>query len=171
MNGKESVVFDMTPGKRRCGRQPMTAERFWARVDRSGEGCWLWLRGVNPQGYGVLGWRHQNRLLAHRVAWTLANGEPPGDRVIMHTCDNPQCVRPEHLVAGTAAENIADRNAKGRQAKGEAAGNAVLTEDLVIEARRLWAAGVEQKEIARRFGVERTVLHRAVQRKTWRHIP
>lgn len=94
--------------------------RFWAKVDRSGgpEACWLWLAGVrNDDGYGQfrLGGRMQQ---AHRIAYEQANGPIPDGLHVLHRCDVRRCVNPGHLFIGTNADNMADRNAKGRQSRG-----------------------------------------------------
>lgn len=87
--------------------------RFWSNVDRSAEhGCWPWVGRARRVGYGVFG---KPPRLAHRVSWSLNRGRDiPRGQVIMHLCDNPICVRPEHLRLGTHADNIADKVAKGR---------------------------------------------------------
>ena len=88
-------------------------ERFWSKVDRSGE-CWLWT-AAKVQGYGSFDGRR-----AHRVAWELAYGPIPKGvgyhgTCVLHRCDTPACVNPAHLRLGTQADNMADRDAKGRQ--------------------------------------------------------
>lgn len=95
--------------------RPLT-ERLWLKV-RKGDGCWTFTGARNGYGYGVLietvdGQRHER--LAHRVAWSEANGPIPAGMVICHHCDNPPCVRPDHLFLGTHADNMADMIAKGR---------------------------------------------------------
>lgn len=95
-------------------------ERFWAKVDKTpGLGphgtCWHWT-GATVGGYGSMGWNENRKVrshLAHRISYFLEHGEQPGP-VVMHTCDNPRCVNPAHLINSTQAANIADRESKGR---------------------------------------------------------
>lgn len=86
-------------------------ERFWSKVNKTDE-CWLWTRGRTKQGYGTFsldGKTHN----AHRLAWLFTYGDP-GELQVLHRCDNPPCVRPDHLFLGTVADNMKDRDAKGR---------------------------------------------------------
>lgn len=88
-------------------------ERFWSKVDKTNE-CWVWLGTRTEFGYGQFRFEGHTRK-AHRVAWTLANGPVPNDRPnVLHRCDNPPCVRPEHLFVGTLSDNSQDCAAKGR---------------------------------------------------------
>lgn len=89
------------------------AERFWVRVDRAeGAACWHWLRAVTRDGYGYF---HYGRArLAHRVAYELTHGPIPEGMQVCHQCDNPGCVRPDHLFIGTAQDNADDKVRKGR---------------------------------------------------------
>lgn len=87
-------------------------DRFWAKVEKS-NGCWKWT-GMRAHGYGYL-WREGKMVRAHRLSYELFVGDP-GDRVVMHRCDNPGCVNPDHLTLGTVADNNADMRAKQRHA-------------------------------------------------------
>jgi hypothetical protein len=90
-------------------------ERLWGRVLRS-DGCWEFTGTRNGMGYGVLG-RHGRRggnVLAHRAAWELTFGPVPAELCVLHRCDNPPCVRPDHLWLGTRMDNNRDMVAKGR---------------------------------------------------------
>lgn len=91
-------------------------QAFWSRVDKRGEGeCWLWRGSLSRKGgYGAL--CHGGKTLrATRVAWSLAHGRPfPDGLLACHSCDNPPCVNPAHIWAGTAADNMRDALAKGR---------------------------------------------------------
>lgn len=94
-------------------------DRFWSKVDKSGT-CWVWTAHTDRRGYGRMqrGERGQGVILAHRFSWHLATGIDPGDLCVLHLCDNPPCVNPDHLVLGTRAANVLDMINKGRQSSG-----------------------------------------------------
>jgi hypothetical protein len=91
------------------------AERFWAKVDRAGDGCWLWLADLNAGGYGTFR-RGTRMVLAHRLAFELEAGPIPDGLTLDHLCGRPECVRPAHLEPVTAAENLRRRHARSRAA-------------------------------------------------------
>lgn len=88
-------------------------ERFWANVEKS-DGCWKWVGPMRSTGYGRI-WVNKKRGVqsAHRVSWELHH-QDPGEMSVLHHCDNPVCVRPDHLFLGTQADNMRDMTAKGR---------------------------------------------------------
>lgn len=89
-------------------------ERFWKKVQKT-EGCWRWRGTLNSDGYGIA-WcgSRLGRQLAHRVAWVIAHGALPARTHVLHTCDMPACVRPDHLVLGDAKLNSRHRIERGR---------------------------------------------------------
>lgn len=103
--------------------------RFWSKVQKT-ETCWLWTGEASSHfGYGRL---HVNgrRTRAHRYSWELHNGAVPEGKFLLHSCDNPRCVRPEHLRVGTQRENMADKTARGRQARGQRHGMSATSKAL-----------------------------------------
>lgn len=103
------------------GPRGLTAEqRFWRDVDKRGpDECWPWKRSTMRGGYGRFPVTSRNQQRAHRYAYELTHGPIPKDIVICHRCDNPPCCNPAHLFAGTHADNVRDRVAKGRSSSGE----------------------------------------------------
>jgi hypothetical protein len=94
-----------------------TEKDFWERVDKdtSPTGCWLWTGGKN-HGYGRISFNGKN-FLAPRIAWEFTNGPIPDGLDVLHRCDNPPCVRPDHLFLGTLKDNYDDMVQKGRKAQ------------------------------------------------------
>lgn len=91
--------------------------RFWKKVYKT-ETCWLWTAGKDKDGYGKF-WLDEDTIRAHRVSWEMHNGPIPEEMDVLHSCDNPPCVRPSHLFLGDNADNMADRDRKGRNSKGD----------------------------------------------------
>jgi hypothetical protein len=148
-------------------------ERFWRRVNRlQPDGCWIWTGKTERNGYGRIqeGGKGSSQIGAHRLAFRIANGFDP--EVVMHTCDNPPCVNPAHLRAGSYAENSADMKAKGRWKGGVTLGLAHPCAKLDPEKVREIRASpeVSHAELARRYGVGATVIRAVRSGKTWKHI-
>jgi len=161
-------------------------ELFWQKIDQHGPvvsadlgPCWIWTGAPMAVGYGLLtvgsvtnGTR--TRVLAHRLAWELANGPiPVGDgyhgTCIMHKCDVRLCVNPSHLLAGTQRENLRDMTDKGRGKtpglKMTAHPRAKLSEADVLHIRTCTTPG---RELARRYGVSRTAIYLVRKGTNWR---
>lgn len=157
------------------GPKPKPMEdRFWEKV-RKTRRCWLWTGTKNNMGYGTFMRVSPKKELAHRVAWYIAHGELPGAARVLHTCDNPACVRPDHLFLGTMRDNSQDMLAKGRNKyvahPGEANGQAKLTEGQVREMREKYAAGgVTQAQLAKEYEISQALAHFVVTRKAWKHV-
>lgn len=160
-------------------RKPID-KRFWSKVSVT-DGCWLWNGTTDKDGYGLL--HNTDRPPAfHRsthVSWMLhGKGDVPDGLQICHTCDNPACVRPDHLWIGTTQENTADRDRKGRHgysppknpARGERHGMAVLTEHVVRQIIALKDSGLRQRDIASRFGISQTNAWKILNGKIWKHV-
>lgn len=94
-------------------------ERFWVRVNKTADSCWEWTGARHPLGYGNFnaGMRSDGTvryIAAHRFSWELTHGPIPEGHEVCHACDNPPCVRPDHLWLGTHLDNMRDMDTKGR---------------------------------------------------------
>jgi hypothetical protein len=169
---------------------PEQAKRFWSHVDikpvtdpnaqpGSPENpCWLWTGGLFKRyGYGQTGFGRKARgIRAHRVAYFLHTGLDPGNYDILHHCDvlhekrSRRCCNPGHMTLGTRKQNLDDRDAKGRTARGEQDGNAVLTDEKVRLIRLMGQNGMKAREIAAVFGVNHVTIWFVLKRRTWKHV-
>lgn len=123
-------------------------DRFNEKVDRSGgpDACWPWTKARNEAGYGVIRVGGRNRR-AHRVA-VFGEDDPGPDVKVRHSCDNPPCCNPAHLLPGTAAQNVADMDERGRRVKPYRI-YPNQRKELVTE----WSEGKTTTELSRKYKV------------------
>ena len=149
--------------------------RFWRYVEKSC-GCWLWKGRLSQTRYGYIqkGGRGSTNVYAHRLSYQIHKGEIPEGMVVMHLCDNPSCVNPDHLRVGTYSENTLDAVAKGRKVSvpphkfGESHGASKLKETDVLAIRD---SQESSPILSKRYGVSRSAINRIKQRITWSHVP
>jgi len=150
-----------------------TPEKFWANVGILSENdCWEWKLGKVPDGYGYVKYQRKS-LLAHRLSYILTYGEVPEGQLVCYHCDNPPCCNPAHLFLGTDLDNSRDKYSKGRanHPKGTSVGTVKLSEQDVLEVRRLYATGNYSKEtLGEMFGCTLQNIYRIVNNITWRHL-
>lgn len=132
-----------------------------------GPDCWEWRGTLFSNGYGRF--RGEG---AHRVSFRLAHGHVPAGRYICHRCDNPKCVRPEHLFVGTPRDNVQDMIRKGRNApprmKGERNGCAKLSACHVEQIRQRYAdGGTSYRKLGAEFGVSNTAIGQIITGRKW----
>lgn len=143
-------------------------ERFEEKFRKS-DGCWDWIASKGTFGHGKIFFRGRN-IIASRASWILYRGEIPKGMCVCHKCDNPGCVNPEHLFLGTHAENMLDKTRKGRAPSGKAVKSSKLTDDDVLEIRRLYKNGASCGEIQKKFNVHKGTIWRAATNQSWKHL-
>lgn len=142
-------------------------EALHSRTLQSDEdSCWLWLGKTTMRGYGQIGAGGKS-MYAHRVAYTVHHGPIEDGQVICHTCDNPSCVNPSYLFAGSQRDNLRDMATKGRSTHGERNHQAKLTASDVEAIFALRELGLTQAVIAQRFNVQRTAISRILSGARW----
>lgn len=184
---------------------PATAtieKRFWKKVEKNRNGCWLWMGAKTHCGYGLIGGGPGKPLVrVHRLSWELLNGPIESRLCVLHKCDNPACVNPKHLFLGTQKDNALDRETKhrGNHPSGEAHWVKLHPERMargehhwrrrvklwegernprgrlraedVLTIREKYATGtIEQKELAKEYGLDPSSIWAIVRRKTWIRI-
>lgn len=140
-------------------------------------GCQIWLSSSrNAYGHGHMGVGGVT-IMAHRVAWMLSHGPIPDGMLVLHRCDTPGCINPNHLFLGTYQDNQDDKVRKGRQARGaklahprargERNGNAKLTAEIV---RAIRASDESQRKIATRYGVTQAIISKIKRNEVWTDV-
>lgn len=164
------------------------SERFWEKVDKTpGHGrdgdCWMWTSHVAKDGYGQF-WVNEKKRAErpHRLSYLMATGQDPTGLLVCHKCDNPLCVRPDHLFLGTNSDNMADMSAKKRTRyhlypetvlicqPGEKNPRSKLTESEVVSIIRRHRAGESTSLLAKEFGINRNHVLKLVRGERWGHV-
>jgi hypothetical protein len=132
--------------------------------------CLVWTRSRDADGYGRMR-AGGSTMGAHRVAWVVSHGEqvPPGLSVL-HSCDNPPCIHPGHVFLGDNLENIRDRDAKGRQARGTRQHSSKLSVEQVVALRERARSGESVVLIGREFGIRPWAAQKIRDGVTWKHV-
>lgn len=139
-----------------------TPEQFWAKADKQESGCWIFRGCRDKWGYAHIG-INGRRKQAHRHAYELKHGPVAKGMCVMHTCDNPPCINPDHLRLGTNAENVADKMKKGRHLAPK------LTAAQVREIKAALATPYRgiNKALARKYGVSDSQICTIRQGRQW----
>ena len=146
-------------------------KKFWSHVEKR-DGCWLWAGCKMSNGYGdfrVMRDGKYRHVSPHRLSYELHHGPIPTGLNVCHSCDTPSCVNPNHLFAGTQAQNRRDCVAKNRQARGERHGMSKLTENQVKLIREQRTSGLSLRKIASRFAVSDTLVMKICRGDLWEH--
>lgn len=141
-------------------------ERFWKKVKKAENGCWEWQASCDKKGYGQIRF-NGTMIKAHRKMWEIVKGPIPEGLCVLHRCDNPPCVNPDHLFLGTMKDNSQDMVKKGR-----CAWNSVkLTANQIIEIRKQYTTGsVLYRELAEKHGVAVSTIGSIIRKETWKKI-
>lgn len=172
-------------GKRCCSRECSSIEaridyndweKFWAKLEIKDNGCWEWPGPYQtrhpdyPYGKVHLSWRTQESVAAHRLAWEIVHGPIPDGLIVRHSCDNPKCCNPQHLLIGTCKDNSQDMVTRNRQMKGNRHFRAKLREEYIADIRERLLAGESQQSIADDYGVCQVTISSVSLGETWRHV-
>lgn len=141
------------------------SERFWAKVDKT-DSCWVWTGALLKTGYGSIRVNHKSER-AHRISYVLTHGSIPEGAILRHSCDNPRCVNPDHLISGTKRENTLDAIERGQHVTGERHKNAKLTAADVVTIRYALATGTTGRELAAKYKVDAKTISNIKLNKKW----
>lgn len=146
--------------------EKLSVHDVWeSRIEKT-ESCWLWRGQIGTYGYGYIS-LNGKPTLAHRFVYEQLVGPIPQGLYLLHSCDTPACVNPDHLRCGTQKENIQDAVDRGRIEKGEDRYNAKLTE---TDIRAIRADGRPKAHIARDYGVTRALIRGIQAGRRWKHV-
>jgi len=135
--------------------------RFWSKIQKHKNCCWIWTGYKDGKGYG--GFWHKKKWRAHRLAYYLYYKIDPNNLCVLHKCDNPQCVRPDHLFLGTNNDNNEDCLKKGRRCDR-------FTKNQIQTIRRLYCEGYLQRQIAIKYGITISMVSYIVKKKSYKSV-
>jgi len=136
-------------------------EAFDSKFENS---CWLWQGNMHWNGYGRINWGKTERYFAHRISYMIYNGFIPQGKVIRHTCDNPHCINPKHLVMGTQADNLKDMAKRNRHGMSKLNPEAVKVIKWMLKYKNYH--GLASK-LARLHDVTPYTIHDIKRNKSW----
>jgi hypothetical protein len=143
-----------------------TEQRFWEKVDKT-EGCWLWTSarlGRAICNYGLMSIKGKHTL-AHRISYELTHGSIPPMMNVLHRCDNPICVNPDHLFLGTQADNMADMSKKKRGSKNGRPRPKILTPEQTASIQESYIPRkCSQRHLAHLYGVSQPTIRQALKK-------
>jgi len=152
----------------------MNKDRFLSMTEpEPNTGCLLWIGGGIPSGYGVV-YESGRHVRAHRMSYELFVGTIPESLCVLHACDTPSCVNPDHLWLGTKRENNADRDRKGRhiapRIMGQQSHKSKLLTQEAIGILHFLMSGERQKDVAAHYGVDASTVSYIATGHTWQNI-
>lgn len=155
--------------------RPKDINRFWSKVNRTtnDESCWEWIAGKRRRGYGrftiTVDTNKDKGFVSTRVAYFIHTGVDPNEKCVLHTCDNPSCVNPNHLFLGTNKDNTEDMMSKGRgiQPLGSKCGRSKIKEEDVLKIRELVADGKKQNHVASLYGIDQSAVSNIIRGRNW----
>lgn len=151
---------------------------FKDQIKKRSNGCWEWQGQISPEGYGYFtDFDNQKRIRVHRYSFQQFKGNVPDDLHVCHHCDNRKCCAPDHLFLGTDKDNMQDCKNKGRTAKGDKVAhrgefnkNSKVTNEMVLEIRKLHSEGHKDTDIAKIFNITKFHVNSIRNRKSWKHL-
>ena len=148
------------------------SRRIESKIRKTETGCWEWIGGRHPKGYGCAYSHKAGRAIpAHRLSYETYVGVIPAGMMVRHKCDNPPCVNPDHLEVGTAKQNTQDAISRGRMHRGERSGPSKLRAPQVIAVRLFYECGFwGYKSLGDIFGVDFDTIRQIVKGNTWKHL-
>ena len=178
------MIDNTKPYDNQMGYPEYILDRFWSKVDvkklEDGsddlDACMEWKTATDKDGYGVFGVCNgdlKKQFRAHRFVWECYNGpilkqKPP--LLVLHKCDNPPCVNPNHLWLGINNDNVTDMMNKNRQRKGSDVATSVLSEDEVLEIKEMLNNGISYNTISNMFLIGKTTVSNIRKGVIWSHI-
>ena len=128
-------------------------------------GCWNWKQATRKDGYGITWYKGKTDYI-HRVSYRIFKGDFDSNYIVRHTCDNPSCCNPDHLLLGSDKDNSKDMVDRGRSCKGSKIHTAKLTEDLIPIIR---TSDISSRNLSNIYGVSKTVILDIKRNKIWKH--